>query len=173
MAENDPGIEAWKEHTSAFDRVRSVAEAVAQPQSAAAIADEARVAENTARSHLERLVEMNVLLKTDREGTALYTPDPLYVRLRTLRELLDEYDHDGLIGLKKDLQERIETWRAEYDVNAPETLRERAGETERVERTGEIRTTASEWELTRYRLTIVEDAIENYATYSRDDRATA
>ena len=43
MAENEPGIEAWKEHTSAFDRVRSVAAAVAQPQSASAIAEEALV----------------------------------------------------------------------------------------------------------------------------------
>ncbi|EMA52015.1 DUF7342 family protein [Halococcus salifodinae] len=173
MAENAPGIEAWKEHTSAFDRVRSVAEAVTQPRSASSIADEALVAENTARSHLERLVEMNVLLKTDREGTALYTPDPLYVRIRTLRDLLEEYDHDGLIGLKADLQKRIETWREEYHVDAPETLRERAAGAEQVEQTSEIRTIASEWELTRYRLTIVEDAIENYGTYSRDDRATA
>ena len=173
MAENDPGIEAWKEHTSAFDRVRSVAETVAQPRSASSIADEALVAENTARSHLERLVEMNVLLKTDREGTALYTPDPLYVRVRTLRDLLEEYDHDGLIGLKEDLQERIRTWQDEYDVDALEALRERAAEAEQVEQTSEIRTTANDWELARYRLTIVEDAIENYAAYSRDSRATA
>jgi hypothetical protein len=173
MTETDPGIEAWKEHTSAFDRVRSVAEAVSQPQSASSIADEALVAENTARSHLERLVEMNMLLKTDSEGAALYTPDPLYVRVRTLRDLLEEYDHDGLIGFKEDLQGRIKTWRDEYDVDAPETLRERAAEAEQVEQTSEIRTAASEWELTRYRLSIVEDAIENYTTYSRDDRATA
>ncbi|EMA55890.1 hypothetical protein C450_00170 [Halococcus salifodinae DSM 8989] len=99
MVDNEPGLEAWKEHTSAFDRVRSVAEAVAQPRSASDIADETLVAENTARSHLKRLVEMSVLLKTDRGGTTLYTPDPLYVRLRTLRELLEEYGHDGLIGL--------------------------------------------------------------------------
>lgn len=173
MAQNNPGIESWKEHTSAFDRVRSVAETVSQPRSASSIADEALVAENTARNHLERLVEMNVLLKTNREGTALYTPDPLYVRVQTIRDLLDEYDHDGLIGLKEDLQARIKTWQSEYDVNSPEALRERAAEAERVEQTGEIRTTASDWELTRYRLTIVEDAIENYATYSRDSRAMA
>jgi len=168
-----PGVETWKEHTSAFDRVRSVAETVSQPRSAATIADEALVAENTARKHLERLVDMHVLLKTDREGTALYTPDPLYQRVQTLRELLEEYDHDGLIELKTGLQERIETWSDEYDVDTPDALRERAAATSRAERTKAIRETASDWELTAYRLGLVEEAIENYATYTRDNEAIA
>jgi DNA-binding transcriptional ArsR family regulator len=173
MAENAPGIETWKEHTSAFDRVRSIAETVSQPRSASHIADESLVAENTARNHLERLVDMHILLKTDREGRALYTPDPLYLRVQTLRELLDEYDHEGLIELKEELLEQIETWREEYDVTAPEELRERAAEAEALEQTSDIRTTANDWELAVYRLAIVEDAIANYATYRRDDRAPA
>lgn len=69
-----PGVETWKEHTSAFDRVRSVAETVSQPQSAATIADEALVAENTARKHLERLVDIHVLLQTDRGGRRCTRP---------------------------------------------------------------------------------------------------
>ncbi|HET7323734.1 MAG TPA: hypothetical protein VFJ06_05325 [Halococcus sp.] len=116
---------------------------------------------------------MHILLKTDREGRALYTPDPLYLRVQTLRELLDEHDHDDLIELKEEFLEQIETWREEYDVTAPEELRERAAEAEDLERTRTIRKTANEWELAVYRLAIVEDAIENYATYSRDDRAPA
>ena len=75
------GDAAWKEQTSAFDRVRSVALSLSEPRPAAWIASEALVAENTARKHLERLVDMHVLLKADREGTALYTPDPLHQRL--------------------------------------------------------------------------------------------
>jgi hypothetical protein len=51
MAEDAPGVKAWKEHTSAFDRVRSVIETASQPRSASAIAEEALVAENTARTH--------------------------------------------------------------------------------------------------------------------------
>lgn len=173
MGDDAPGIEAWKEHTSAFDRVRSVAETVSEPRSAAYIADEAIVAENTARDHLERLVDMHVLLKTDSEDAALYTPDPLYVRIRTLRELLAEYDHDGLLELKADLQERIDGWREEYAVDSPDALRERAAATTETEQTRTIRTTASDWELAAYRLTIVEDAIANYERYNRDHRAPA
>jgi predicted ArsR family transcriptional regulator len=59
------GVEAWKEQTTAFDRIQSVASAVSQPQLVSHIAAEAHVAENTARNHLTRLVELNVLLRTN------------------------------------------------------------------------------------------------------------
>lgn len=77
MPEDDPGTERWKEHTSAFDRVRSVANTLSQPRPASYIADEADIAENTARDHFERLVDLSILLKSEREGTTLYSPDPL------------------------------------------------------------------------------------------------
>ncbi len=173
MSEEGPGVEAWRERTSAFDRVRSVASTVSRPRPASYIAAEAQVAENTARAHLERLVEMNVLREHDDGGTTTYAPDPLHTRMQTLRDLLDDHDHDGLIRLRADLQERIETWRDEYGVGSADELRERAVETDEAAETRRIRTTANDWDLVRYRLGIVEDAIENYATYSRDGRASA
>lgn len=173
MTEEAPGVEAWTEHASAFDRVRSVAGSVSRPRSASHVAGEAHVAENTARDHLERLVDMNVLRRTDRSGTAVYAPDPLHTRLQTLRDLLEEYDHAELVRLKADLQDRVDAWREEYGVDSPEELRERAADTDDAVSTREIGKTASDWELVRYRLDVVEDAIENYTTYTRDFRASA
>jgi hypothetical protein len=173
MSDEAPGVEAWKDRTSAFDRVRSVAGSVARPRPVSYIATEAHVAENTARDHLERLVDMNVLLKRDAQGTAVYEPDPLHTRLQTLRDLLDEYDHDGFLRLRAELQEQIEAWSSEYGVESPETLRERAAEADGAAGTREIRQTANDWDLVRYRLGIVEQAIENYAAYSRDPPAPA
>ncbi|AUV82539.1 transcriptional regulator [Salinigranum rubrum] len=173
MSETTPGIEAWKEHTSAFDRVQSIASTVSQPRPASYIADEAHVAENTARKHLKRLVDLNVLLKSERKGTTLYSPDPLHTRMQTLRDLLDQYDRDELIELKAELQSRIEAWRDEYGVDSPTDLRGRAADTETAAQTRDLRSTASDWELVRYRLSIVEDAIENYTTYNQDFRASA
>lgn len=173
MADEPPGIEAWKEQTSAFDRTQSVASTVSQPQSASNIAAEAHVAENTARAHLERLVDMNVLLKSDREGVTVYSPDPLHTRMETLRDLLDTHDHDGLIQLKAELQEQIEIWRDKYEVGSPDELRERAAETDDAAGTRAVLKAAGDWELVQYRLSIVEDAIANYATYNRDYRASA
>ncbi|WP_114577178.1 ArsR family transcriptional regulator [Saliphagus sp. LR7] len=173
MSEDAPGTEAWKAHTSAFDRVRSAAGTVSHPRSASSIADEAHVAENTARDHLERLVDLNVLLTTGRDGTTLYAPDPLHTRMETIRDLLESHDQDDLIERKADLQERIEGWRETYGIDSPNELRALASDTATARETRELRETANDWELCRYRLSLVEDAIKNYGAYSRPDRASA
>ena len=173
MADQLPGVEAWKEHTTAFDRVQSVATTVSKPRPVSYIADEAHVAENTARDHLERLVNLNVLLKTERDDGALYSPDPLHTRIQTLRDLLEEHDHEGLIDLKIELQSQIEDWEADYNADSPTELRARSAETDTASQTRELKKTASEWELALYRLSVLEDAIDNYATYTKDFRASA
>jgi hypothetical protein len=173
VTEPEPGVDAWKEQTSAFDRVQSIATAVTRPRSVAYIAAEAHVAENTARDHLERLVDLNVLLEHDRDGARLYEPDPLHTRLQTLRDLLAEHDRDGLIQLKAELQSRIEGWHDEYGADSPADLRRQAAESETAAQTRDLRNTANDWDLLQYRLAIVEDAIENYGEYDRDFRASA
>lgn len=173
MSERAPGVEAWKEQTTAFDRIRSVTSSASGPRTAAEIAAEAAVAENTARNHLERLVEMNVLLRGERGGTTTYAPDPLHARAGSIRELLDEYDHDGLVELKAELQERTAEWRGEYEVDSPRELRELAADAEDAATTRRMRADANDWELVAYRLGLVAEAIRNYTTYSRSGRASA
>lgn len=166
MTDAEAGVDAWKEHTSAFDRVRSVAQTLARPRSASWIAEEAAVAPNTAHDHLDRLVDLNVLREVPGESATLYEPDPLHVRIQTIRDLLEEHDRADLVELKRSLQEEIETWRAEYDVDSPAELRELAAATETAEETRRIDRVANEWELVTYRLSVVEDAIENYSDYT-------
>jgi predicted ArsR family transcriptional regulator len=164
--DEEPGVDLWKEHQSAFDRVRSIAVTLSQPQSADWIAEQANVAGNTARDHLQRLVEMNVLQEVPGEGATQYRPDPLYTRMRALRDLLDERDRDDLIELRADLQERIESWQTGYDAETPENLREQAAHAETADETRDLRRTASDWDIVRYRLRLVEDAIEHYSDYT-------
>lgn len=171
--DNDRGVEAWKAHTSAFDRVRSVAQTVTEPRTAAWIAEQAAVSENTTRDHLDRLVEMNVLRAVEAGSATTYEPDPLHTRLQTLRELLTEYDHEGLVGLKAELQEHIETWQQRYGVSSPTALRTLAADSDSAAETTTIRRAANEWELTAYRLDIVEEAIDNYAAYTERGAVSA
>jgi len=173
MSDPSAGIVAWKRETSAFDRVQSVASTVSQPRPASHIAEQAHVAENTARDHLERLVDLNILLKSDDKGTTYYSPDPLHTRIQTLRDLLDRHDRNGLIQLKADLQEQIEGWHDKYGVDSPDALRDRAAATDTAADTRDIKRAVRDWELVEYRLSIVEDAIENYTTYTKDLRASA
>lgn len=170
---NKSGAELWKEHQSAFDRVRAVAVTVSEPQSADWVAEQAHVAGNTARDHLQRLVEMNVL-RTATGGTATqYEPDPLYTRMQALRDLLDNRTRDDLLELRGDLQEQVEEWQAEYGVDSSNELRERAAHANTSETTREMRRTANDWDIIAYRLQLVEDAIEHYSDYAGSTPAPA
>ncbi len=173
MTDQTPGVEAWKEHTTAFDRVQAISTSLSQPRSASYIADEAHVAENTARDHLERLVNLNVLLKNERDDGAYYSPDPLHTRIQTLRDLLEAHDRNGLIELKAELQSQIEDWQADFGVTTPDELRARTAETDTALQTRELKQAASDWELARYRLSILEDSIANFESYTQDVRASA
>lgn len=164
--------DAWKAHTSAFDRVRSIAVTLDTPRNAEWISEEALVSENTARDHLERLVEMNVLQRLE-ERAVLYQPDPLYTRMRALRELLAEHDLDGLVVLRKNLLEQIEEWQAKYGVEDADELRTLATQATSAEETRTIRQTANEWSIVAYRLRLVDDAIEHYNEYTGSTPAPA
>jgi len=160
------GADRWKEHQSAFDRVRAVALTISEPKSANWIVEQANVSENTARDHLQRLVEMNVLRVVSRETTIEYEPDPLYTRIQALRDLLDNYYLDDLLELRRDLQQQVEEWQNEYDADSPSDLREQAGHTDTAEETQRMRRTANDWDTIAYRLQLVDDTIEHYSDYA-------
>ena len=164
--DNTRGVEAWKEHTTAFDRVRSIAQSVDQPRTAKYIADEAAVSESTAHGHLKRLADMSVIRPVASEETTLYEPDPLYTRFRTLLRLIDEHDHTELFELKTDLQQQIEQLEEQYGVSSPTDLREQVAETETGDETRQLVKNASDWELAIYHLSVVNDAIDNYSDYT-------
>ena len=170
---DSPGAESWKKHQSAFDRVRSVAVTVSEPRSADWIAEQAHVAGNTARDHLQRLVEMNVLQTSTGDGATHYAPDPLYTRMQALRDLLDGRDRDGLLQLRGELQEQVEEWQTKYDADSPSDLRDKAARASTAAETQEMRRTANDWDIIAYRLRLVEDAIEHYSDYAGSSPVTA
>ncbi|WP_246988831.1 helix-turn-helix domain-containing protein [Halorientalis marina] len=162
-------VETWKEHASAFDRVKSVTMTLSEPRPASWIATEAGVSPNTARDHLRRLVDLGVVTATENDRTRHYYPDPLYTRLRDVRELLKETTKRELSEQAAELKDDIAAWKAEYDADSPAALRERAAKDDvAAERAHELVAVASDWELARYQLSLVQDAIENYDTWSAD-----
>jgi hypothetical protein len=162
-------VETWKEHASAFDRVKSVTMTLSEPRPAPWIAEEAAVAPNTARDHLDRLIDLGVVTVTENDGTRRYYPDPLYTRLRDVRELLRETTKQELSEQAAELKNEIAAWETEYDAHSPDVLRERAtADDVSAEQAYEFVRIASDWELARYRLSLVQDAIENYDTWMSD-----
>jgi DNA-binding GntR family transcriptional regulator len=98
------GKAEWVDQTTAHDRVLSVASTVSQPRSVQHIADEACVSEVTAREYLDRLADLGVLLKSERGGTPVYSPDPLHTRLMGIRDLLERYDRGDLIEMRSEIE---------------------------------------------------------------------
>ena len=168
-SEKSSWVDRWKEHASAFDRVTSVTMTLTSPQPASWIATEAAVAPNTARDHLRRLTELGVVMVTADDGTRHYQPDPLYERLRDVRELVRERTASELVDASVTLKYDIARWAATYDAASPEALRASAaaGDISAEEAHERIRV-ASDWELARHRLGLIQAALEQYDTWSAD-----
>ena len=162
-------VETWKANASAFDRVKSVTMTLTEPRPASWIADEAAVAPNTGRDHLDRLMDLGVVTASEQSGTRHYYPDPLYTRLRDIRELLADTTKQELSEQAAALKDDIAGWKADYDAAAPDDLRERAtADDVDAETATELTRAASDWDLARYRLSLVQDAMEHYDTWQSD-----
>jgi predicted ArsR family transcriptional regulator len=172
--ESNRGTERWVEETSAFDRVRSVAFALQQPQTAGQIAESAHVSEKTARDHLRRLVEMDVMLEETGEGPTTYYPDPAYMRYREVRTLAREHDRDELTDIVATLKRDIEEWRDEFDVEVPDELRASVADGDvSEEAVYERQKIAEDWEYTEHRLGLIKDALAGYDRLTTRPPATA
>lgn len=157
----------WTEHATAFDRVRSVAMAVSEPRPAGWIADRAAVAETTARNHLGRLVDMGMLVTAESAGATTFAPDPAYVRFRELQALAGAHSRAQLAEFAADVKAELESLRGAYDVASPRALRERAVSADRPSsETRDLLRAASDWEHYRYRLSLLEEAVERYDEYA-------
>ena len=165
---SEPAWESiWQEHASAFDRVRAVVMAAAEPQPVGWIADHARVAESTARSHLDRLVEMGVVTVADSTEGRQYGPDPGYVRFREIRDLTSEYDRADLGEFVVEIKESIADLREEYDAARPDELRAAAAESGiSAADARAMQRAAADWDHYTYRLSLLEDAISRYNEYT-------
>lgn len=164
--------DTWVEHTSAFDRVKDVALMLSEPRTAAWIAEEATVSENTARNHLGRLADLGVLSTTSTpEGTGYY-PDPIYTRSQDLRELVQSHSEENLAERAVELQAELNDFQEEFGVESPTALRASAAEDDIDADTARNRlSAASDWEYARFRLSLIRDALKHYDTYTTPKRS--
>jgi len=140
---------------------------LSEPRPAPWISAEAAVSPKTARMHLDHLTELGVVTATETDGTQHYHPDPLYTRFRDVRELIRELSKQEITELAAEMEADIAGWKSEHDVGSPDTLRARAAADEiSSERAVELTQTARDWDLTRYRLSLVQLAIKHYDSWT-------
>lgn len=161
------GDEEWSKATDGADRILSVALALQDPQTAAWIAEEADVSETTARKHLERLVELRVLMSTTAHGVTTYSPDPAYFRFRSVSRYVNEHTKDELTSRAEEIQATLADVREDYAVEEPDELRQRAAqEGTKPEDARTYRQVASEWESRRDQLSVIREALDRYDDYN-------
>jgi predicted ArsR family transcriptional regulator len=161
-------LTTWQENTSGFDRVKSVTMTLMEPQPASWIAEEAVVSSSMARAHLDRLIDLGVVTTSDEGGVRHYYPDPLYTQLRDLHELLDDTTKQRLADRAAELKDEIDTWQTDYDAASPDALRERAAsDAVSADHAYELVQIANDWEYARYRLSLIQEAMENYDSFTR------
>ncbi|GGL41565.1 hypothetical protein GCM10009037_26410 [Halarchaeum grantii] len=159
-------VSRWKAATTGFDRVQSVASSLEEPRTAGWIADEAYVSEPTTRDHLERLVDLGVLVVDDTGRGKTYYPDPVYTRLTAIQELVAENSETELTEQAIDIQADITAWTEDYDVETPRELRASVTDDVSLEEADERLRVAADWESARYQLSLLRDAIDHYDTYT-------
>ena len=160
------GSEAWKQQTKAIERVISVVLTVSQPETAKAVAEEAQVAEQTARDHLALLQDLSIVASTTARGVTKYQPDAGYLRFRAIASVVEERSREEILDASQRIKERQETVKDQYDVETPDDLRSRAVcDDISAEETAKLRQVASEWETLQHDLSVLEQAQERYGEH--------
>lgn len=152
-------VESWSESTTARERVETIGTTLSQARSANWVATQAEVNWDTAKKHLDSLVESGTLVRTD-DGT--YVPDPTAAYFDRLRQLIVENDKEELRGELEAIAERIEDWRNTYDVNTPEELEATLASDLPPEAVRERRQALRRWENSVRSRDVIETALRLY-----------
>lgn len=173
QAETDgppPGTAEWKDQTKTIERIIEVALTLERPQTAGWISDQAAVAEQTAREYLGSLTDLGVVAKTEARGVSKYQLDRAYKRFKEVSEYVEKFERDELMDLVADIQGQIEETKEEYGVDTPDELRQQST----VEGTSpddvrKYKMAASEWETLEHRLDVIEEALDRYDEFRRQE----
>ena len=167
------GMQAWVDETEAFDRVLSVALSLEDPQTASWVSEEACVSENTARKYLDRFEDLEIVTAVE-QGAVTYYPNSAYLRFKEVATLAENNDRDELEEKLERFKQDDEEVREEYDVDDPEDLRSLiSSETTSAAETREYRRVASEWETLRHRLSITQQALQQYSQHNMGHQSRA
>jgi hypothetical protein len=112
-------VESWTESTTARERVETIGTTLSEPRTVNWVAEQAEVSWDTARTHLDDLVDSGMLLRTDDER---YVPDPTRAYFDHLRKLILTNERADLRAELEAIAERIETWQTTYEVDSPDEL---------------------------------------------------
>lgn len=135
--------EHWTDLMTARERVETIATTLDGPRTANWVADQAEVKWDTAKKHLDNLVEAGALLLTEDDK---YVPDATRAYFDTLRELILDNSREDLRAELEAIAERLDEWKTEYDVESIDELEATLAEDRGPEDISERRRALRRWE---------------------------
>lgn len=136
-------VDHWTESMTARDRVETIATTLDEPRTANWVANQAEVKWDTAKKHLDNLVEAGTLLLTDDDQ---YVPDATRAYFDTLRDLILTNSQEDLRTELEAIAERLDEWKTEYDVDSIDELEATLAEDRGPEDISERRRVLRRWE---------------------------
>lgn len=120
----DRGLESWTTGLTARERVREIATTLTEPQSVEWIREQAQISSwQTAKDELEMLVEFGQLQTVaGDDGNTKYAPNYQLRYFQEVTELINNHTRDELREQIADIQEEIDGWKADFDVDSRAAL---------------------------------------------------
>lgn len=120
----DRGLESWTTELTARERVREIATTLTQPQSVEWIREQAQISSwQTAKDELEMLVEFGqVQTVVGDDGNTRYAPNYQLRYFQEVTELINNHTRDELREQIADIQEDIDKWKTNFDVDSRAAL---------------------------------------------------
>lgn len=153
---NDAVVAEWIAETTPFERVHEVVRHTYDPQSAAEIADRARVSPTTARKHLRTLVDAGAVVTEDEGRTTRYRRSETAIVTEHAQTLLAEQTPEDIATRIADMKATMREWREEHGVESPEEFTRELDVTDADSEHGGL---LREWQTTRRNVALAEAAL--------------
>ncbi|AGB15617.1 hypothetical protein Halru_0998 [Halovivax ruber XH-70] len=120
----DHGLESWTDDLSARECVREIATTLTQPRSVEWVRAQAQIsAWQTAKDELEMLAEFGQVHAIEGDdGNTKYAPNYQLRYFNEVTELINDHTREELREEIAIIQERIDEWKADFDVESRDAL---------------------------------------------------
>lgn len=171
---NQDGSTSWTESMTARERIRAVAETLAEPRSTNWISSQADAAWDTTKDELEVMVARGRLQQVGADDATLYQPDHTQLLFDEIRTLIEEETRQALRDELVAISDEIEGWQAEYDVASWEELEQTLGDDDRSsEAVRERRDVIQYWQENEQDRRLIQHALSLYSDVENAQELTA
>lgn len=161
----DAGLESWTDGLTARERVREIATTLTEPRSVEWVREQAQISSwQTAKDELEMLVEFGQVHAIEGDdGNTKYAPNYQLRYFNEVTELINEHSRAELREEIATIQEQIDAWKTEFDVETRDdlesTLTDDGLSSEEVRERNEV---LREWERYEDNKRLLKHALELY-----------